>query len=222
MNFSFEAVLFDLDGTLIDSAPDLASTANLMREQQGLPHLPFEQLRSFAGMGARGMLNAALNIDIDHPQYPQLRHTYLELYEAHIMQEGSSLFDGMAAVIDAIEQTAAPWGIVTNKLERYARLLINKMPELARTHVLIGGDTTPEPKPSPLPLLEAARQLGVNPTRCIYIGDDQRDIVAGAAAGMRTVACSYGYLSSNAHVECWNADEVIHHPHELLNMLGLI
>jgi len=215
------AVLFDLDGTLIDSAPDLAGAANLMRASRGLEPLPYEQLRNWSGMGARGLLQAAFNMTPDHPHYEDYRQEYLSTYEANIVRHGTYMFEGVAELIDLLQAQGVAWGIVTNKFERYAHRLVQLIPALGSAQVVVGGDTTPEPKPSALPMLEAARRLGVAPAQCVYVGDDERDVQAGRAAGMVTVACTYGYLSSNPNVQAWNAHAVIAQPSELAEILQL-
>lgn len=216
-----QAVLFDLDGTLIDSAPDLAGAANLMRAARGLEPLPYEQLRGWSGMGARGLLQAAFDMTPEHPDYLAYREEYLHTYETNIVRHGTYMFDGVAELLALLQRNGVMWGIVTNKFERYAHLLAQLVPGLSGAGVIVGGDTTPEPKPSALPMFEAARRLGVNPTQCVYVGDDERDVVAGRAAGMVTVACTYGYLSSNPDVNSWNAHAVVHRPHDLAEILQL-
>ncbi|SFE31732.1 phosphoglycolate phosphatase [Paracidovorax wautersii] len=212
------AVLFDLDGTLVDSAPDLGAAADKLRVERGLPSLPLEQYRPLAGAGARGMLSVAFGITPEHPDFVELRDAFFANYEACIL-ERTDVFPGIAQMIAQIEERGLPWGIVTNKATRFTQPLIQAMPLLRGAGAVVSGDTTPHSKPHPEPLLEAARRLGVEPSSCIYVGDDERDIVAGEAAGMKTVAAVYGYLGTKTP-SAWGADAMINSPDELLKLLG--
>lgn len=212
------AVLFDLDGTLIDSAPDLGAAADKMRIQRGLPSLPIARYRPMAGAGARGLLAEAFGIDPEHPDYPTLREEFFVNYET-CMGERTEVLAGVAQVIEALCQRQLPWGIVTNKMARFTDPLTRAIPLLASAATVISGDTTAHAKPHPAPLLEAARRLCVAPAQCLYVGDDERDIIAGHAAGMCTVAAAYGYLGAQSQIEHWNAHAVINSPLELLQWL---
>ena len=212
------AVLFDLDGTLIDSAPDLGAAADKMRTDRGLPSLPLHAYRHMAGAGARGMIGVAFGHGPDHPDYEALKHEFLANYEA-CMTERTRAFDGVTELIGAITQAGLAWGVVTNKMERFALPLTRHMPLFASAAAVVGGDTTPHAKPHPAPLLEAARRLELEPVHCIYVGDDERDIVAGLAAGMGTVAATYGYLGQQADISRWNAHLHIDSPMGLLKFL---
>ncbi|MDF2466243.1 MAG: gph [Ramlibacter sp.] len=212
------AVLFDLDGTLIDSAPDLGAAADKMRLDRGLPSLPFELYRPMAGAGARGMLGIAFGITPDHADYAELREEFFTNYE-NCMTQRTYAFTGIAELIDQLLQRGLAWGVVTNKSARFTRPLTQGMGLFATARAVVAGDTTPHAKPHPAPLLEAARQLSLEPCRCVYVGDDERDVAAGRAAGMRTVAASYGYLGGNADTRLWGADAHIHSPLELLPLL---
>ncbi len=211
-------VLFDLDGTLIDSAPDLAGAANQMRVARGLPALPFEQLRPLAGAGARGMLGAAFGVLPTAPEYAQLKQEFLDCYERRMLHE-TRVFDLVTDMLEALQARAVPWGIVTNKAERYALPLTRALGLHRGAVAVIGGDTTPHLKPHPAPLFEAARRAGVAADQCIYVGDDERDIVAGRAAGMRTVAAAWGYLGQGSDISTWGADLTIDQPRALLHWL---
>ncbi len=213
-----EAVLFDLDGTLIDSAPDLGAAADQMRTDRGLPALPFEHYRPMAGAGARGMLGVAFGMTPEHADYETLREEFFRNYEQRLTQL-TYAFDGVPELIHQLGQRGLAWGVVTNKSMRFTAPLTRAMPLFATARALVGGDSTPHAKPHPEPLFEAARQLGLLPERCIYVGDDARDIVAGLAAGMGTVAATYGYLGSNANTHQWGAHAHIHSPLELLSLL---
>ncbi len=219
MKPSVVAVLFDLDGTLVDSAPDLAGTANDMRVARGLPPLPYESLRRHAGTGARGMLGAALGLAPGQLGFAELRAEFLHLYALRMLRT-SVPCDGSAELLQALAARALPWGIVTNKALHLAQPLVKALLPLAPA-VLVAGDCTPQLKPHPASLLEAARRLGVPPTACVYVGDDHRDIVAGLAAGMATLAATWGYLGPESDPRTWGADALLSHPDALLNWLDM-
>lgn len=212
------AVLFDLDGTLIDSAPDLGAAADQMRVQRGLASLPLDQYRPMAGAGARGMLEVALGVSPQSPDFELLREEFFGNYE-RCMRERTVIFEGVPQLIDALLDMGVPWGVVTNKSKRFTEPLTGAMALFDSAGAVVSGDTTAHPKPHPAPLLEAARQLGVVPAACVYVGDDERDIVAGRAAQMRTVAATYGYLGRAADVEAWGADVGIDSPLALLKWI---
>ncbi len=214
-----EAVLFDLDGTLIDSAPDLGAAADKMRTDRGLPGLPLADYRPMAGAGARGMLGIAFGMTPDHAEFGALKEEFFVNYEA-CMTQRTYAFDGVADLIEKIGQAGLKWGVVTNKSARFTLPLTRQMPLFNTAQTIISGDTTPHAKPHPAPLLEAARQLSVAPGRCVYVGDDERDIVAGRAAGMPTVAAAYGYLGAT-DTSIWKADATIVSPAALLNLLRM-
>jgi 2-phosphoglycolate phosphatase len=214
-----QAVLFDLDGTLIDSAPDLGAAADKMRTDRGLPSLPAAQYRPMAGAGARGMLGVAFGVTPDHAGYDELREEFFVNYE-RCMTQRTGAFDGVAELLDALASQSLPWGVVTNKASRFTDPLTRAMPLFATAATVISGDTTPHAKPHPEPLFEAARRLGVAPARCVYVGDDERDIVAGLAAGMGTVVATYGYLGHKTDVDQWRAHAAIDSPLQLLKWLN--
>lgn len=215
-----QAILFDLDGTLIDSAPDLAAAAERMRARRGWQPLPLAQYRPHASSGARGMLRIGFGADPDQELYESLRQEFLAEYATGLLNL-TAPFDGVELLLDVLTRAGCPWGIVTNKAERFTQPMVAGLPLLGRAGTVICGDTTPYAKPHPEPLLEAARRLGVDPAACIYVGDDERDIVAGRAAGMFTVAACYGYLGSAGTAEHWQADAAIEFPGQLLNLLDL-
>jgi phosphoglycolate phosphatase len=217
---NIDAVLFDLDGTLIDSAPDLGAAADKMRTDRGLESLPLSQYRPMAGAGARGMIAVAFGLTPDDARFGALREEFFSNYEAR-MTELTYVFDGVAELIAHIGQAGLKWGVVTNKAARFTVPLTQAMPLFGTAQTIISGDTTPHAKPHPAPLLEAARQLDVAPVRCVYVGDDERDIVAGRAAGMPTVAAAYGYLGAAADTQRWKADATINTPSALLNLLRM-
>lgn len=212
------AVLFDLDGTLIDSAGDLARAANAMREARALPPLPLAQYRPHGGSGARGMLGQAFEVAPGHGDYEALKREFLDRYES-LMFDSTQPFAGVAAQLTGLEAAGLAWGIVTNKAERFALPLVAALGLRAAT--VVGGDTTPHTKPHPAPLLEAARRLSVDPGQCLYVGDDHRDILAGRAAGMSTAIAAWGYLGVGEAHEAWGADVTLQEPGALLSALGL-
>ncbi len=199
-------VLFDFDGTLADTAPDLAAAANKQRARRGLPPLPYEALRPYASHGARGLLQAALGLRPDDPGYEDCRQRFLSDY-ADAIAVHTRLFPGVPELLDELARHGYAWGIVTNKVEYLARPIIRHLGLESRCVVTVGGDTTPHIKPHPEPLLHAARQAGYAPVQCIYIGDDERDVVAGKAAGMATVAAAYGYCALEDPVS-WQPDAI--------------
>lgn len=215
-----EAVLFDLDGTLIDSAPDLGAAADKMRTDRGLAPLPLADYRPMAGAGARGMIGIAFGLTPDDDGFGDLKEEFFVNYEA-CMTERTYAFDGVAELIAQIDRSGLKWGVVTNKSARFTLPLTRRMPLFGSAQTIISGDTTPHAKPHPAPLLEAARQLQLHPGRCVYVGDDERDIVAGRAAGMPTVAAAYGYLGAMTDTRGWKADATIVSPAALLNLLRM-
>ena len=211
-------VLFDLDGTLIDSAADLGLAADDMRIARGLPSLPISDYRASAGSGARGMLGVAFGVTPADDGFTVLRNEFFDRYEQR-MTMLTQPFDGAEALLQALARHGVPWGVVTNKSSRFVTPLLATMPMFNAASAVVCGDTTPHTKPHPAPLHEAMRQIGVQPAQCVYVGDGERDMVAGRAAGMATVAARYGYLGAGAVVERWPADAVINSPAELLNIL---
>jgi N-acetyl-D-muramate 6-phosphate phosphatase len=214
------AVLFDLDGTLVDSAPDLAGAANALRADHGLAPLPYEQLRPLVGTGARGMVGAAFGLGPEDPRFTELRDAFLAHYEARMLVL-TQVFPAMQPVLQQLDQHGLPWGIVTNKAQRFAEPVVAGTGLRPRAATLVCGDTTARAKPHPDPLLEAARRLGLAPQQCVYVGDDHRDIQAGQAAGMATLAAAWGYLGQGEAIEAWGADALLNSPAELLKWLEL-
>lgn len=211
-------VLFDLDGTLLDSATDLGQAVDAMRRERGLPSLPSPLYRASAGSGARGMLKVAFAVEPSDPGYAELRDEFLQRYEQRMTQT-TQPFAGVESLLKALRERGLDWGVVTNKAARFTLPLTASLPVFANARVIVSGDTTPHLKPHPASLIEAMRQAGVGPAQCIYVGDDERDMQAGKAAGMRTVAACYGYLGAGAQVDAWPADAMIAQPLELLNLL---
>lgn len=216
--FPPEAVFFDLDGTLADTARDLAEPVNAMRFERGLAPMPLEALRPFASMGARGLLGAGLGVTPETPGYETLRDDFLARYERAICVH-TRLFDGMGDVVARLESLGIAWGVVSNKVERYVRPILGELGLLERSVTAIGGDTTAHAKPHPEPLRHAARVAGVDCARCVYVGDDRRDIEAGRAAGMLTVAAAYGFCGDATPPQQWGADYLIEAPRALIALL---
>lgn len=214
-----DAVLFDLDGTLLDSAPDLGFAANQMRIARGLDALPQSLYRPFVGTGARGMLRIALDVTPEAAEFDDLKEEFFATYE-QVMGRHSQLFAGVGQLLRDIKTNKLAWGIVTNKSERFTFPIVQATPEFAVAGAVICGDTTAYSKPHPEPLLEAAKRMGLQPERCIYVGDDERDMIAARAAGMQAVAAAYGYLGSGGVGE-WYADAVINSPLELSTLISL-
>jgi len=214
----FEAVLFDLDGTLADTAPDLGGTVNMLLREEGRPERELALLRPYVSQGVRGMLKAGFDIDAKHPDYERLADRFLAIYADRLCAE-TRLFEGIPELLVYLERAGLGWGIVTNKRQRFTDPLVELLSLAGRTNCVVSGDTTPEPKPSPLPILHACQLLRCTPDRAIYVGDDIRDIQAGRAAGCMTVAASYGYLGDGGSLESWGADLIIDHPAELESFL---
>ena len=215
-----QAVLFDLDGTLIDSAPDLAGAGNDMRIARGLAPYPLAHFRPMVGAGARGMLGRAFDVGPQDDGFDALRDEFLQRYEARMTRE-TRVFPDMLAVLDALGAARMPWGIVTNKAARFSEPLVRSLGLSSRAAALVCGDTTPYAKPHPAPLLEATRRMGATAAACIYVGDDLRDVQAGRAAGMATVAVGWGYLGSGEPIDTWGADHVVQIPADLLKLLQM-
>jgi phosphoglycolate phosphatase len=213
------AVLFDLDGTLADTAGDLALALNRVRASRGLAPVDPAPLRVHASSGARGLLQAGMGVSREAADYEALRIAFLAHYE-HCLAETSHLFAGIEALLEALDANHVPWGVVTNKAARYAVPVASALGLLRRAHGIVCGDTTPHPKPHPAPLLLAARALGVEPSACLYVGDDLRDVEAGRAAGMRTAVAQWGYLGGDVPWTEWPADGVLASPFATLDWVG--
>lgn len=213
----YTTVLFDLDGTLADTAPDLAAAANLLRTQRGMPALALAELRPFASAGARGLIGKAFGFGPEHPEFETLKDEFLANYEAALCVH-TVLFEGVAEMLDTLEARGLKWGIVTNKVERFTHPLVKALQLDTRAAAVVSGNTTAHAKPHPLPLLHAAALASAQPETCLYVGDDLRDIQAGQAAAMGTVAAAYGYCGM-VEVQDWHADHIIQHPLGLLDLL---
>jgi phosphoglycolate phosphatase len=208
------SVLFDLDGTLADTAPDLAFALNQQRLARGMPELSIVELRTHASSGARGLLHQGFGIHPEDTGYVEMRDEFLNIYERNLSRS-SALFPGIASLLDEIEAGGLSWGIVTNKAERFTIPLLRALRLLDRAKCVICGDTTPYAKPHPAPLIEALSKIGTTAAHCIYVGDDERDVQAGHAAGMSVVVVRYGYLGNGRPPEEWGADLFIDSAAEL-------
>jgi phosphoglycolate phosphatase len=218
MNAAWRGVLFDLDGTLVDSAPDLAGAGNEMRLARSLEPLPFEAFRPMVGAGARGMVAIALGVGPTDAHYEALRTEFLDRYAAR-MTATTQVFPDVPPLLARLREAGVAWGIVTNKIRRFAEPLVAALGlDRAGLAALVCGDTTPHAKPHPAPLLEATRRLGLAAHDCVYVGDDLRDVQAGRAARMATVIAAWGYLGLGEGIETWGADHVIDAPLELLSL----
>jgi len=212
-------VLFDLDGTLVDSAPDLAAAANRLRGEHGLPPLPLADLRPMVGSGARGMIGVAFGVKPGDSRFEELRDAFLSHYEAGLLNS-TQPFEGIEALLQGLERSGTPWGIVTNKATRFTRPLVAGLGLAQRAAVVVCGDTTPHSKPHPEPLLAAARAMNLAPESVVYVGDDQRDAQAAQAAGMRMLVATWGYLGLGEPVEAWGADALVARPQEVADWLA--
>jgi N-acetyl-D-muramate 6-phosphate phosphatase len=214
------AVLFDLDGTLVDSAPDLAAAANQLRVKRGLEALPLASYRHMVGAGARGMLGIAFGMTPENAEFNALKEAFFANYERCLTQS-TQAFAGVPELLATLQASGLKWGVVTNKATRFTQPLTAGMTLFANAGCIVSGDTTPHAKPHPAPLLHAAELLKLAPAQCLYVGDDERDIQAGRAAGMSTVAVSYGYLGAHSSTAAWGADFNVDAPHEILALLGV-
>jgi 2-phosphoglycolate phosphatase len=214
-----KAVLFDLDGTLADTAPDLGHALNLLRERHGLAPLAQEIIRPYASHGTVGLFDIGFGLTPQDERFAPMREEYLTLYTANLCLH-TTLFPGMAELLDALEARGIAWGVVTNKPARFTEPLLELLGLTSRAASIVSGDTCPHPKPHPEPLLYAAREIGVAPQSCLYVGDAERDIEAARAAGMPALVAAYGYLGENDKPETWQAQSIIDAPAEIMRYLG--
>ena len=212
-------VLFDLDGTLVDTAEDLATALNRCRDRRGLPPTPLQELRPWTSHGARGLIGRAFGLAPSDPGYEELRAEFLDYYEQAVCVH-SRLYEGVEQTLQAIEASSLQWGVVTNKPARFTAPLLRALGLESRAACVVSGDTAARPKPDPAPILHALEACSVRAFDCVYIGDDPRDVQAGRAAGVRTVAAAYGYLGGADDVSAWGADLVIERPQDLLRWLA--
>lgn len=211
-------VLFDLDGTLIDTAPDFIRCLNQLREQHGLAPLPPEQIRRSVSNGARAMIRVGFGLEPEHPQYTEKHTAFLDLYEAGVAVE-TTLFEGMDELLRSLEERDIPWGIVTNKPVRFAAPLVEALGLARRCAAVVCPDHVAQRKPHPEALFLACTQVGAQPETAIYVGDHERDIEAGRNAGMRTIAVRYGYIEEPEMVDLWQADLIADTVSDLAKLL---
>jgi phosphoglycolate phosphatase len=212
-------MLFDLDGTLLDTAPDMIGALNRLRAEQGRPALPSELVRSSVSHGAVRLVSVGFP-EAQGDEFERLRLRLLTVYSENLA-DGTRLFDGLERVLEQLESAGVPWGVVTNKPGWLTDPIMQRLGLTSRACCIVSGDTVAERKPHPLPLLHAARLAGVDPTRCVYVGDAERDIVAGRAAGMQTVAAAYGYLGPDDSPAAWNPHGIVERPEQVLDWLTL-
>lgn len=214
-----QAVFFDLDGTLVDTAQDLGYALNLQLARHGKPMLSDEAIRPVASHGSRGLLALGFGITPEHTNFIEMRDEYLAIYD-QVFTRQPRLFAGMEHVIHHLNKRQVPWGIVTNKPGRFTRPLVESMGLHTLATCVVSGDDAAQPKPSPATLLMACAQAHVHPEQCIYVGDAERDIQAGRAAGMHTLVALFGYLDVSDQPETWGADGMVHQPEDILNFVA--
>lgn len=212
-------ILFDLDGTLVDTAHDLAYALNLQRVRHDMTELTLDVIRPYASHGSRGLLSVGFDVAPDDENYEAMREEYLALYD-QVLTRKPILFDGVAELLATLDEKTVPWGVVTNKPRRFTQPLLENIGLLERAACVVSGDDAPRPKPHPDTLFLACEQAGVDPQRCWYVGDAERDILAGKAAGMQTVVAMYGYLGAEDRPQEWGADLFVNAPLELLELIN--
>lgn len=212
-----QAILFDLDGTLLDTAPDLAFALNKIRQKRDLPNIPLQTLRPAANLGSKAMIKMAFDMDENHPEFNALREEFLVLYESHLA-DSTTFFPHIEKVLLNIEDRGIPWGIVTNKLQRHTLPLLKALNMEHRPECVICGDSLPFYKPHPEPIIQACKLVGRNPSDCIYIGDSATDVVASKSAGAKALVALYGY-TGNEDPRSWNADGYLKEPLEIISWL---
>ena len=215
---SIKAVLFDLDGTLADTALDLGGALNTMLREQGLPEVSMDKIRLVASHGASGLLKLGMNLDKSDPNHARLRQQYLDTYET-CFDKDTVLFEGIDDLVQAIHARGLKWGIITNKPHTFTHRLVPQLGFSVAPDVVVSGDTTAEAKPSTKPMFYACEQIDIAPEACLYVGDAERDMQAGKNAGMKTVLVSWGYIHADDKTEEWPADSVIDTPEQLLQLL---
>ena len=213
-----KGLLFDLDGTLADTAPDLGFALNRQRAIHGLPALPLQTIRPYVSQGGRGLMKVGFDLTPEDANFISMREEFLDLYAQRLCHE-TRLFPGIAELLSELEKRRLPWGVVTNKIERFTLPLLEKLQLAGRAAGIVSGDTCSNFKPHPEPLLHASREMGIPAGKCAYVGDDERDVLAARAAKMQVVVVLYGYLGNGTHPENWGADALIATPQELLRYL---
>ena len=219
MNRRIQTVLFDLDGTLLDTAPDLANALNAVLRLSRQPALPFERIRPAVSHGGQALIELGFKLGPDHPGFAPLKKQLLDYYQSHIAEQ-TTLFPGMSEVLDSIEQRDVNWGVVTNKPAWLTEPLMDALDLTRRASTIVSGDTLDKRKPHPAQLLHACKVVGSNPDSCLYIGDAERDIEAGLNAGMPTLVAMFGYLMAEDKPETWGATALIEQPSDILDWIG--
>jgi len=212
------AILFDLDGTLLDTAPDLASALNLLRQEENLEPLPYESIRPVVSHGGKALIKLGFNDHTNNTDPETLRQRLLDIYQSNIAVN-TSLFPGMENVLNFIESNHMQWGVVTNKPAWLTDPLMKALNLFERSVCVVSGDTTENRKPHPQPILHACSISGHSPAECLYIGDAERDIQAGKNAGLKTLIALYGYIEKQDDPSSWGADDSIHSPEEIINWI---
>lgn len=218
---SIDAVLFDLDGTLVDTAPDLVAVLNRMLADAGRPPMPYAIARNEVSNGSTGLLRLGFGDDLPASEFEALRERFIELYASDVCIH-SRLFISLSMLDEVGSRDGRRWGVVTNKPQRMTVALLRRLGLADLAASVVSGDQLPQRKPHPAPLLLAARELGLSPERCLYVGDAPRDIEAGRAAGMTTVAAGYGYIRPREDVYAWGADRVVRRPSQLAALIAEI
>jgi N-acetyl-D-muramate 6-phosphate phosphatase len=216
---TLEGVLFDLDGTLLDTAPDLLEALNWAMQQHGYAPVAKDEIRPYISFGAVAMVRKSLSADTSETTRNRVMQTMLDYYQDHIA-ERTQLFDGMQEVLETLESRGIAWGVVTNKRKRFTLPLMDALQLAGRAACLVSGDSAAAGKPHPDPVLLACRQAGVAPRHCVFIGDSAHDIAAGKSAGTLTLAALYGYLQADDDPGKWGADGLVHNPREILPWLN--
>ncbi|MDX1900835.1 MAG: HAD-IA family hydrolase [Gammaproteobacteria bacterium] len=215
---SIQAILFDLDGTLLDTAADLGAALNQLLLEEKLPVQSFEKIRPAAGMGTSGLLKLGFGVNASNSNYSRLRNRFLELYDQHLTEQ-TQLFPGVLEILQILDERKIPWGIVTNKPARFTDPLIRYLQFESRAHCVISGDTLPFHKPHPAQILHACELLTCPPENCIYVGDMQTDVIASRHANARAFTALYGYISPEENPRNWNADVYLEQPNDLLEWI---
>ena len=218
MNQKLNTILFDLDGTLADTAPDLAQTLNLLLQEYGKPALPFPLIRPHVSHGSTALVKLGFGLNEETAEFIALRNRFLDIYADNLCHQ-TILFPGIADLLDDIERHSLRWGVVTNKPARFTEPLLQILGVAERSACIISGDSAGKRKPDPEPMHLACEIIGVTPEQCLYVGDAERDITAGLNAGMKTLVAAFGYLGENDRPERWQADGIISTPQAILDWL---
>lgn len=213
-----KALLLDLDGTLVDTAPDMVGALDRLLQKHNKPKSDYSKAKKLVSKGAAALVKLGFDIDDNYPDLENLKQQFLAEYEQHICEQ-SILFDGMQQALEFCQSNNIVWGIVTNKPYYLAEPLIKQLELSENCSILLGGDSLPEKKPHPMPLLHCCMELSLAASECLYVGDDERDVLAGKAAGMDTAAAAWGYISEQENIEDWNADYLVNSPQGLLNLI---